>query len=72
MLLNFDVSAATNVKNGGLISLDELRTRLIRARGQKKIHQEISKDDLLRASQKLKVLGNGFNVIPVGKGKVRH
>lgn len=62
---------ATNDKNGGLISLDELRTRLIKARGQSKIHQEISKDDLIRAAQKLKIFGSGFNVIPVGKGKVR-
>lgn len=62
--------SATDAKNGGLISLDELRTRLIKARGQSKVHQEISKDDLMRAAQKLKIFGSGFNVIPVGKGKV--
>lgn len=61
---------ATNDKNGGLISLEELRERLIRARGKRKEHQEISKDDLLRASQKLKSFGSGFNVIPYNKGKV--
>lgn len=61
---------ATNDKNGGLISLEELRNRLIKARGKRKEHQEISKDDLLRAAQKLKIFGSGFNVISYGKGKV--
>ncbi|XP_018565187.1 vacuolar-sorting protein SNF8 [Anoplophora glabripennis] len=64
-----EVCLATNEKNGGLISLDELRTRLIKARGQSKQHQEISQDDLIRAAEKLKIFGSGFNVIPVGKGK---
>ncbi|XP_072160119.1 vacuolar-sorting protein SNF8 [Bemisia tabaci] len=63
-----EVCLATNHKNGGLISLDELRNRLIKARGQSKHHQEISKDDLICAAQKLKVLGNGFTVIPIGRG----
>ncbi|XP_050299169.1 vacuolar-sorting protein SNF8 isoform X3 [Anthonomus grandis grandis] len=65
-----EVCLATNNKNGGLISLEELRTRLINARGKRKEHQEISKDDLLRAAQKLKIFGSGFNVIPYGRGKV--
>ncbi|KAJ8927169.1 hypothetical protein NQ314_020445 [Rhamnusium bicolor] len=56
-----EVCLATNDKNGGLIGLDELRTRLINARGQSKQHQEISKDDLMRAAQKLKIFGSGFN-----------
>ncbi|XP_023018287.1 vacuolar-sorting protein SNF8 [Leptinotarsa decemlineata] len=64
-----EVCLATNAKNGGLIGLDELRTKLIRARGQSKSHQEITKDDLIRAAGKLKVFGNGFNVIPMGKDK---
>ncbi|XP_050299167.1 vacuolar-sorting protein SNF8 isoform X2 [Anthonomus grandis grandis] len=64
-----EVCLATNNKNGGLISLEELRTRLINARGKRKEHQEISKDDLLRAAQKLKIFGSGFNVIPYGRGK---
>lgn len=64
-----EVCLATNEKNGGLISLNELRTRLIRARGQKKQHQDISKDDLIRAAQKLKIFGSGFTVVPIGKGE---
>ncbi|KAI4463969.1 eap30 subunit of ell complex [Holotrichia oblita] len=64
-----EVCLATNHKNGGLIRLDELRQRLIKARGQSKHHQEISKDDLLAAARKLKILGNGFSVLSVGKGQ---
>lgn len=64
-----EVCLATNYKNGGLISLDELRTKLIGARGKGKQHQEISKDDLLCAARKLKILGSGFTVVPVGKGR---
>lgn len=64
-----EVCLATNEKNGGLISLSELRTRLIKARGQRKQHQEISQDDLLCASKKLRILGSGFSVVPVGKGQ---
>ncbi|KAJ4446712.1 vacuolar-sorting protein SNF8 [Periplaneta americana] len=64
-----EVCLATNYKNGGLISLDELRQRLVQARGKNKQHQEISIDDLLRAAQKLRIFGSGFSVVPVGKGQ---
>lgn len=64
-----EVCLSINDKNGGLIGLDELRTRLIKSRGQGKQHQEISQDDLLRAAQKLKILGSGFTIVPIGKGR---
>ena len=64
-----EVCLATNHNNGGLIGLDELRRRLIKARGQGKQHQEISKDDLLGAAHKLRILGKGFSVISLGKGE---
>lgn len=64
-----EVCMATNEKNGGLISLDELRTRLVQARGRRKEHQEITNDDLLAAAKKLKIFGNGFSIVPVGRGK---
>lgn len=64
-----EVCMATNYKNGGLISLDELRTRLVQARGRRKEHQDITNEDLLAASKKLKVFGNGFTVVPIGRGK---
>lgn len=41
----------------------------IRARGRNIQHQEITVDDLLSAAKKLKIFGNGFSVIPVGKGQ---
>ncbi|XP_058791411.1 vacuolar-sorting protein SNF8 isoform X2 [Phymastichus coffea] len=63
------VCLATNYKNGGLISLDELRERLIQARGRRKEHQEITNEDLLASARKLKILGNGFSVVPISKGK---
>lgn len=38
-----EVCLATSPKNGGLITLGELRQRLIKARGSAKHHQEITK-----------------------------
>lgn len=64
-----EVCMATNDKNGGLILLDELRTRLIQARGRRKEHQEITNEDLLAAAKKLKIFGNGFSLLPMGRGK---
>ena len=64
-----EVCLATNYKNGGLISLDELRERLVQARGRRKEHQEITNEDLLAAAKKLKIFGNGFSVVPIGRGK---
>ncbi|KAH3715399.1 vacuolar-sorting protein SNF8-like [Dreissena polymorpha] len=59
-----EVCLATSHRNGGLISIEELRERLIKSRSKKS--QEISYDDLLRAIKKLKALGNGFTVLTVG------
>ncbi|KAK3106332.1 hypothetical protein FSP39_017805 [Pinctada imbricata] len=60
-----EVCLATSHRNGGLIGIEELRDKVMKSRGKKS--QEVSLDDLLRAIKKLKVLGNGFTVIPVGK-----
>jgi ESCRT-II complex subunit VPS22 len=38
-----EVCLATSHRNGGLITLGELRERLVKARGKAKHHQEISK-----------------------------
>lgn len=64
-----EVCLATNYKNGGLISLDELRDKLIQARGRRKEHQDITNDDLLAAAKKLRIFGNGFSIVPIGRGK---
>ncbi|XP_037976398.2 vacuolar-sorting protein SNF8 [Plutella xylostella] len=64
-----EVCMATNYKNGGLITLEELRTRLIASRGKAKKLQDITNEDLLAAVKKLKIFGNGFTTVSVGKGK---
>lgn len=64
-----EVCMATSHLNGGLITLKELRQRLVKARGKAQHHQEISNDDILRAISKLKVLGSGFSVIPLKGSK---
>ncbi|XP_007444757.1 vacuolar-sorting protein SNF8-like [Python bivittatus] len=48
----------------GLIILDELHQQVLKGRG--KFAQDVSQDDLIRAIKKLKVLGNGFGILPVG------
>ncbi|XP_025096328.1 vacuolar-sorting protein SNF8-like [Pomacea canaliculata] len=59
-----EVCLASSHRNGGLISIDELRDRVVASRGRNS--QDISIDDLLRAIKKLRILGNGFTVLTVG------
>lgn len=56
-----EVCLALNHKTGGLMELDELRRRLIAARGQSALHQEITKEDILIAAKKLTIFGNGYD-----------
>ncbi|KAG8365076.1 hypothetical protein BUALT_Bualt18G0066600 [Buddleja alternifolia] len=63
-----DICLATRPLNGGLISLEELCKLLGQRR--KGAREAISQDDCLRAISKLKVLGNGFEVISLGKKKL--
>uniref|UniRef100_A0A1A9WPH0 Vacuolar-sorting protein SNF8 n=1 Tax=Glossina brevipalpis TaxID=37001 RepID=A0A1A9WPH0_9MUSC len=64
-----EVCLASNHKTGGLMELSELRRRLVAARGQSSIHQEITNEDILMAAKKLSIFGNGFIVHKMGKGK---
>ncbi|EDS34626.1 vacuolar sorting protein SNF8 [Culex quinquefasciatus] len=64
-----EVCLAANHSTGGLMELEELRNRLVAARGRKQIHQEITNEDILMATKKLNIFGNGFTVYPVGKGR---
>ncbi|XP_067619649.1 vacuolar-sorting protein SNF8 isoform X2 [Eurosta solidaginis] len=64
-----EVCLASNHNTGGLMELNELRRRLISARGQSMVHQEITNEDILMAAKKLSIFGNGFLVHKVGKGK---
>ncbi|KAG6385558.1 hypothetical protein SASPL_154394 [Salvia splendens] len=63
-----DICLATRPHNGGLISLEELCKLLGKRR--KGTREAISQDDCLRAISKLKVLGNGFEVISLAKKKL--
>ncbi|NXR86821.1 SNF8 protein, partial [Hypocryptadius cinnamomeus] len=51
-------------RSAGLITLQELQQQVLKGRGR--FAQDVSADDLLRAIKKLKVLGSGFGIIPVG------
>ncbi|KAF7634805.1 Vacuolar-sorting protein SNF8 [Meloidogyne graminicola] len=62
-LLKFCMS--TSQENGGLITIDELRNRLMRSRSKTR-KESISQDDVMRAVKKLKVLGHGFELIALG------
>lgn len=57
-----EVCLATRYKTGGIMTLDELRLKVISSRGRKE--EDITIDDLQRAIEKLKVLGEGFRLIP--------
>ncbi|XP_020670403.2 vacuolar-sorting protein SNF8 [Pogona vitticeps] len=59
-----EVCLALKHRNGGLITLEELHQQVLKGRG--KFAQDVSQDDLIRAIKKLKVLGNGFGILPVG------
>lgn len=49
--------------------LDELFQRLIKSRG-KIASRELSSDDVLRAIEKLKILGDGFSIIQLDRGRI--
>jgi ESCRT-II complex subunit VPS22 len=66
-----EVCMSTSHRNGGLIPINELLSRLIQSRNsakqKSKSELEITVDDLLRAIDKLSKLGSGLKVIPCGK-----
>ncbi|XP_033639658.1 vacuolar-sorting protein SNF8-like [Asterias rubens] len=55
-----EVCLATQHRNGGLLSLEELLSKVRATRGRTKQAQDVSLDDLMRAIKKLRILGNGF------------
>lgn len=58
-----EVCLAANHSTGGMIELNELRKRLVLARGQNARHQEITNEDILMAAKKLKIFGNGSVIV---------
>jgi len=63
-----EVCLSTSHINGGVMTLEELRSRLVRSRSRTR-KDAVTNDDILRAVDKLKVLGNGFELIPLGSGR---
>ncbi|KAI1723866.1 EAP30/Vps36 family domain-containing protein [Ditylenchus destructor] len=63
-----EVCLSTSYINGGLITMDDLRNRLMRSRSKTR-KEPISHDDVIRAVKKLKVLGHGFELIALGGGR---
>ncbi|VDK75769.1 unnamed protein product [Litomosoides sigmodontis] len=63
-----EVCMSTNHINGGVMTIEELRNRLLRSRARTR-RDAITTDDILRAVDKLKVLGNGFELIALGSGR---
>uniref|UniRef100_A0A2M4BXR4 Vacuolar-sorting protein SNF8 n=1 Tax=Anopheles marajoara TaxID=58244 RepID=A0A2M4BXR4_9DIPT len=64
-----EVCLAHNHTTGGVMELEELRNKLVAARGKRQTHQEITTDDILMAAKKLEIFGNGFTIVNVGKGR---
>ncbi|XP_020892186.1 vacuolar-sorting protein SNF8 [Exaiptasia diaphana] len=62
-----EVCIATRPRNGGLIVLDDLHSKISKS---SKVRQDVTLDDLERAIKKLHVLGSGFQVIPVGSKRL--
>eukprot|EP01027_Heterolobosea_sp_BB2_P015482 GEZU01022139.1.p1 GENE.GEZU01022139.1~~GEZU01022139.1.p1 ORF type:complete len:190 (-),score=45.75 GEZU01022139.1:181-750(-) len=63
-----EVCLSTKAQNGGIIEVSELLHRLQKKRG--KSAQAISEDDVKQAISKLKILGNGFDLVAMGDKKL--
>ncbi|KJH47862.1 EAP30/Vps36 family protein [Dictyocaulus viviparus] len=63
-----EVCLSTNHFNGGIMTVEEIRNRLVRSRSRTR-KETITTDDILRSVDKLKVLGSGFELVPLGGGR---
>ncbi|GFT87985.1 vacuolar-sorting protein SNF8 [Trichonephila clavipes] len=64
-----EVCLATRHRNGGIMNLEELRRLLLKSRNLASKQEDIGYDDLLRAIDKLKILGEGFRTIACGSAR---
>ncbi|XP_071497073.1 vacuolar-sorting protein SNF8-like [Diadema antillarum] len=64
-----EVCLATQHRNGGLLSLEELHHKVRMTRGKSRQAQDVSLDDIVRAIKKLKILGNGFGLHRLDDGR---
>lgn len=69
-----EVCMSTSHRNGGIMSMDELVTRVRASRNsaqikysKKREDNEISSDDILKSIEKVSSLGSGLKVIPAGR-----
>eukprot|EP00731_Ephydatia_muelleri_P007663 Em0004g1a len=62
-----EICLATRDRNGGLMSFDELRKRVLATSGKTR---QGCQDDLARAIKKLHLLGSGFAVITAGSHRL--
>lgn len=63
-----EICLASAESTGGMMELSEVKERLAKSRRQKK-QQEITTEDVLLATKKLKIFGNSFQVHPLGKNR---
>lgn len=59
-----EVFLSTNHKNGGIMTIEELRTRVLASRNVKSDTDSITAEDILTAIRKLKSLGSNIREIP--------
>ncbi|KAL7266045.1 ESCRT II complex subunit Dot2, partial [Rhizina undulata] len=64
-----EVCRLTREENGGLVDVEEVRTRLARQRKEGGGEEEVSSDDIERAVEALGPLGGGFGVVSIGGRK---
>ena len=63
-----EICLALAESTGGMMEVSELKERLQKTRRQKK-QQEITTEDVLLATKKLKIFGNSFQVHSLGKNR---
>lgn len=64
-----EICLALAESTGGMLEISELKEHLARSRRQKKQQQEITTEDVLLATRKLKIFGNSFQVHSLGKNR---
>ncbi|KFD51985.1 hypothetical protein M513_07117 [Trichuris suis] len=66
-----EVFMATSQTTGGIITIDELRAKVMKSRGSAS-KDEITRDDILKAARSMKALGPGFTVTKFGDDYLVH
>jgi len=61
-----EVCRDSRAENGGMIALEQVRTKVQKGKGQLGGEIEVSEDDIKRAVKSLEPLGSGFSILTVG------